>query len=631
MCGIAGIFSYNSTLNPSELTDMCQTLTHRGPDDSGIHVSGPMGLAHRRLSIIDIETGQQPIFNEDESVGVIFNGEIYNYRELRERLSSAGHVFTTETDTEVLVHLYEEHGRSFVEHLQGMFAFALWDDDEEQLLLARDRMGIKPLLLADDGTQVVFASELPAILSSSVDHGGLNHTAFAQYFGFGFIPAPQTAFENIAKLLPGEIACISEEGVERELYYTPTVSSDSSNVDTAAAEVRKYVKTAVERRLQSDVPMGAFLSGGIDSSIIVCTLSELLDQQIQTFTVGFEADRFDEASAARRVAEHCGTDHTEFTVTAADVRETVPEVLGRLGEPFADQSLIPTYIVSRESSQEVKVALSGDGADELFLGYDRYRGEFMSKYYRVLPQSLRQQIVEPAVAQVPASRESVTGEFGRLAQKFVRGGVSDPGDRHFEWMRIPDENAAGTVEFDPETAGRREMADQHEYARSWLPSKRGNDLGEMQAVDVRYTLPNQMLRKVDAASMYNSLEVRVPFLDTDIVEYTLGLPTGHKMTARTRKRVLKLAFEDKLPDEILHRSKHGFDMPVGEWFKNELAEEFHTAVESLETDVLDTDGVMEIYEEHCSNRAEHGKFLWTVYVFAVWLRRMRRENVLPGP
>ncbi|SDM92105.1 asparagine synthase (glutamine-hydrolysing) [Halogranum gelatinilyticum] len=607
---------------------MSSCLTHRGPDDSGVYLDGSVGLAHRRLSIIDLNTGRQPIFNEDESVAVIFNGEIYNYRQLKKSLISDGHRFTTETDTEVIVHLYEENGLSFVEQLQGMFAFALWDSDRERLVLARDQIGIKPLLFSHDGDTTAFASELPALLRTEIDHGGLDESALARYFAFGFIPSPDTAFSNISKLQPGEMAVVSENGLNIESYHTLSVSPISLGMEAASSVLRTQLESAVERRLQSDVSLGAFLSGGIDSSIVVGLLSQLLDQQVKTFTVGFEEDRFNESRAARKVANYHETDHTEFTITAADVRNKIPEVIERLGEPFADQSLIPTYVVARETGQNVKVALSGDGADELFSGYDRYRGEFLSRYYRTLPSSIRQQIIEPAVSCLPASRSSTTGELGRLAQKFVRGGVEDISARHFEWMRIPNENAAQAVIPDVASQGKQRLAEEHNMLGTWLPDDRQDDLSAMQAVDVQYTLPNQMLNKVDTASMYNSLEVRVPFLDTSVVEYALGLPINHKMTTRTRKRVLKNAFDDILPKEVLQRNKQGFDMPVGEWFKEELQDDFRTTVSTLETDMLDINEVMDIYQAHVKDEAEHGKFLWTVYVFAIWLRRMRRNNVL---
>jgi len=519
MCGIAGQFGSVSGPTIERMTDR---LVHRGPDASGLLCDGPVGLGHTRLSILDLQTGDQPLFNEDGSVAVVFNGEIYNYCDLRESLSAQGHTFETETDTEVLVHLYEEEGPAFVDRLDGMFAFALWDRDRERLLLARDRLGIKPLFLADDGQVVAFASELPAILAGDIEHGGVDRTALAQYFGFGFVPAPRTAFQNITRLRPGERAIVTADGVDRALFYEPSVTASAPGFDSAADSLRETLTGAVERRLQSDVPLGAFLSGGIDSSIVVGILADLLDQPVQTFTVGFEADRFDEAWAARTVADYHGTDHTEYTVTAAHVRETIPAVLDRLGEPFADPSLIPTHVVASEASQDVTVALSGDGADELFAGYDRYRGEFMSRYYRVLPRALRERFVEPVVGRLPASRGSAAGEVGRLARKFVRGGVEDDSERHFEWMRIPDDRAAATVSDDPVRAGQQTLVAEHDAVEGWLPRERQTPLGTMQAVDVRVTLPNQMLRKVDTASMYNSLEVRVPFLDRRVVESVWG-------------------------------------------------------------------------------------------------------------
>lgn len=629
MCGIAGIFREGSTPNEQTLEAMNDCLTHRGPDDSGVYRNGPVGLAHRRLSIIDLSTGHQPIFNEDEKVAVVFNGEIYNYTELRESLSSSGHQFSTNTDTEVLVHLYEEHGPSFVEKLEGMFAFALWDSKKERLVLARDRMGIKPLVLADDGDTVAFASELPALFEADVDHGGLDREAIAQYFAFGFVPASRTAFRNITKLQPGELAIVSEDGIHRESFYTPSVTPREPGLDTAANELRKLVEQSVKKRLQSDVPLGAFLSGGIDSSIVVGTMADIAEEPVETFTVGFDEDLFDESWAAREVAEYHDTNHHEFTVSPDDVRELVPEVVGQLGEPFADQSLLPTYVVAQKTRQNVKVALSGDGADELFAGYSKYRGEFHSRYYRAIPRPLRRYVIEPAVKSLPASRTNTVGELSRKAQKFLRGGESDPTTRHFEWLRISGNQTEQAFDsISPANAGRECIAAQHANLDSWLPSGRRGAMSRMQAVDTRFGLPNQMLKKVDTASMYNSLEVRVPFLDTDVVEYAMSLPTEYKITPRTQKRVLTKAFEDRLPQSILEREKQGFDMPIGEWFKDELATEFCETLRSVETDLLDTDEVRAVYSEHCTGQREHGKFLWSVYVFLMWLDRMRTKGIL---
>jgi asparagine synthase (glutamine-hydrolysing) len=630
MCGISGVFSIEDPPTRRELRDMNTCVEHRGPDADGSFLEPPVGLAHRRLSIVGLNSGDQPIRNEDGSVVVIFNGEIYNYPELAEQLRAAGHSFRTETDTEVLVHLYEEYGRAFVDRLDGMFAFALWDRDEEELLLARDPVGIKPLLVADDGDRIGFASELPSILRSDVDQGGLDERAISEYFAYGYVPAPRTAFENVEKVRPGESIVVSAEGLDRQQYHTPTVESVEDSFATASETLRELVFESVEKRLMSDVPLGTFLSGGIDSTILTGVMSQLQDRPVRTFTVGFERERFDESPLARRVAEYHSTDHTEYRVSAADVREAMPRVLGRLGEPFADPSLLPTYIVSRETSQDVKVALSGDGADELFAGYNRYRGEYYSSYYRRLPRAVRSMVVEPGVNRLPASRSSRTGELIRKGQKFV--GVSAESDphRHFEWVRKSPQSASRAYrDCTPAADGVDRMRREYDRTIVTLPDDRQQSLARMLAVDTQYGLPNQMLQKVDLASMYNSLEVRVPFLDSGVVEYALGLPLEYKITARSRKRILKAAFEDLIPKVVRTQPKRGFDMPIGEWFKNELREEFERLVTDVETPLIRADEVRSLLDEHCSGRRDHEWFLWTVYVFTHWYERMQSDGRLP--
>ena len=628
MCGINGVFEGRPRQKQDVLREMNTCLAHRGPDEDGIYLDDPVGLAHKRLSIVGVDTGRQPIFNEDGSVCVIFNGEIYNYPHLRDELEPA-HTFTTETDTEVLVHLYEEHGHSCVKRLRGMFAFALWDADAQRLLLARDRMGIKPLLLADDGDTVAFASEIPALFESGLDHGGLDKHAIAEYFAFGQIPAPRTVFENVRKLQPGELVIIEDSGVTSEQFYTPTIKHREPTFDQAVSELRTRIDAAVERRLMSDVPLGAFLSGGIDSSIVVGTMADLMDDPVRTFTVGFEQSLFDESWAAREVADYHGTDHTEFTVTPEEVRDAIPTVLDRLGEPFADQSLIPTYIVSQETSRDVKVTLSGDGADELFAGYSKYRGEYYSEYYRRLPKTLRSDLIAPAVNSLKASRSGRRGELVRKAQKFLRGDVAGVADRHFAWNRILEDDTHTAFDgIDPSSVGRKRMREEHAHAAEILPGNRRDDISRILAVDGRFGLPNQILHKTDLASMYNSLEVRVPFLDTAVVEYAMSLPSEYKITRSEQKRVIKEAFEDRLPESILERDKQGFDMPIGEWFKNELATEFRKTVTGLDTDFVDTEEVLDVFEDHRTGNGEHGKFLWSVYVFARWHRRMVDAGVL---
>jgi asparagine synthase (glutamine-hydrolysing) len=510
-----------------------------------------------------------------------------------------------------------------------MFAFALWDHTDERLLLARDPMGIKPLLIAEDSDRLAFASELPALLESGVDHGGIDRESISQYFALGYIPAPKTAFRNIRKLQPGELVIVSEQGVNQRQFYTPTVESRDVSFDTAVDGLRERLETAVEERLMSDVPLGAFLSGGIDSSIIVGLMSTLSESPVQTFTVGFKESRFDESWAAQEVADYHDTNHTEYTVTPNEARDAIPEVLDRLGEPFADQSLLPTYIVSRETSQDVKVALSGDGADELFAGYSRYRGEYYAKQYRRIPSAVRTNVLEPAINRLDVSRKTSRGELVRKAQKFIRGGEPDPAIRHFGWGRVPNNDATTAFDkIDPVQTGPQVYQQQHEDAMKYLPKDRQDDLATILAVDTHFGLPNQILHKTDLASMQNSLEVRVPFVDTEIVEYAMSLPTSYKITPRKQKRVLKQAFDDLLPESILKRGKQGFDMPIGEWLKDELREDFKETVKSIETDLFNAQDVLDIYEDHRTGAGEYSKFLWSVYVFAHWHKQMSEKDVI---
>jgi asparagine synthase (glutamine-hydrolysing) len=623
MCGIAGVYDPHSKPDEGTLTAMNDRVRHRGPDDEGTFLSDTVGLAHQRLSIIDPETGQQPMYNEDGSVVVVFNGEIYNYTQLRKTLTAAGHRFETGADTEVLVHGYEAWGPGLLDRLEGMFAFSLYDSETQRLLLARDPMGIKPLFLARDGRAVAFASEIQALFESPVSTGALDHDALSQYFVFGFVPGPETAFTDVETLQPGTMALVDENGIERERYYAPSREQRSVGFDSAASELRSRLERAVEKRLMSDVPLGAFLSGGIDSSIVVGLMSEFSDEPVRTFTVGFEDAVFDESWAAREVAAFHGTDHHEVTVDPDAVREVIPSVIDRLGQPFADPSLLPTFVVARETARDVTVALSGDGADELFAGYEKYRGEYAGRYYRRLPRVVRRGLVEPSIRRLPAGRGSDRAEFVRKARKFLRAGETDPVHRHLDWLRYPDEAAMAAVPDGGMAAARGTLDAEHQRLDG-----DGDALSRMLAVDTTFGLPNQMLTKVDLAGMYNSLEVRVPFLDTAVVEYARSLPLSYKITARDRKRILKRAFDDILPTAIENRGKQGFDVPVGEWIKGPLADAFESAVRADPTDVLDTDAVFDIYDDHCTGPGDHSKFLWATYVYARWARRMHDEGVI---
>lgn len=630
MCGIAGLYWERGSPDNETLASMGGELAHRGPDGDGTFIDGPVGFSHRRLAIIDPKRGTQPLSNEDGSVVVVFNGELYNHHRIRERLAD-DHRFETQSDTEVLVHLYEERGVEMLRDLDGMFAFALWDHNAERLLLARDRIGIKPLLFARDGSRIAFASEMPALLTAAEDGalslGGLDRTAFAQYFAFGHVPAPRTAFKNVRRIRPGERLVITEDGVNRDRFWQPTVTARNPGLEEAAIELRNRVERAVERRLMSDVPLGAFLSGGLDSSIVVGTMASLSSDPVKSFTVGFEEAQFDERWAAREVAAYHDTNHHEYTVTPADVREAIPAVLDRLGEPFADPSLVPTHVVARETSQDVTVALSGDGADELFAGYNRYWGEYLSEYYRAVPTPVRRSF-EQAIRSIPVDRTSRIGEFTRKAQKFARGGRSDRSRRHFEWARRPDDIAVEATTPDVVGEGVRVLRRQHHGVEEWLPESRRDALTRMQAVETRHGLPDQILHKTDLAGMFNSLEVRVPFLDTDVVEYAFSLPRSYKLTLDSRKRVLRRAFTDVLPDRIEKRGKQGFDMPIGKWLTGPLEGEFRNEVGSLDGELLLPGRTIDLLDEHRAGRGDHSGFLWSAYVYAHWRRRMKERGLL---
>jgi len=630
MCGIVGLYSPSSKPTEETLKRMNDCIIHRGPDQSGMYINGPIGLANRRLSIVGVETGKQPIFNEDQSIVVVFNGEIYNYKRLRDQLQKQGHRFTTDTDTEVIAHLYEECGEEFVNKLNGMFAIALWDRSSEQLLLARDQMGIKPLYVGvEPNGRIAFASELSALFPVDFDFGGIDTAAIAEYFAFGYIPAPKSAFQNISKLRPGELAVVSDDGLYKNRFYKPKIKSIQKNKDRVVSDLRERVETAVRDRMQAEVPIGAFLSGGIDSSIITGILSKYSSDPVKTFSVGFSEKQFDETWAAREVASYHKTDHHEYTVSPSDVRGVIEKMIPALGEPFADSSILPTYIVSQKTSETLKVALSGDGADELFAGYNKYRGEYYSKYYRAIPRSIRKNFIEASINRLPASRGTKTGEQIRKGQKFIRGAGHDISERQYQWMAITiPENANIMNKSNVQQSAVNRIEQAHTESESILPQNPQDDLTKIQMADLRFALPDGILSKVDRASMQNSLEVRVPFLDTNVFEFAMGLPSNYKITPTKQKYILKQAFDDLLPKKIQQRGKQGFEVPIGEWFKNELKSEFLEVINSSQTEVLDMSLIDEVYKEHCHGTKDHAHFLWAVYVYLRWEDRMRRKNII---
>ncbi|MEN3336004.1 MAG: hypothetical protein V7641_5369 [Blastocatellia bacterium] len=632
MCGIVGAVSANpQAVAPETVRRMCAAITHRGPDDEGYYFnevdengcrsrfqgSASVGLGMRRLAIIDLQTGQQPIHNEDESVWVVLNGEIYNYRELRAELEARGHRFYTQTDTEALVHADEEYGSDVPKRLRGMFAFALWDARAERLLLARDRVGKKPLLYAINGSGLVFASEFQALLCHPGVSREINPEAISDYLSFLCVPAPQTAFRAIRKLEPGHTLVWQRGEVKIERYWSLDFKSKIHITEAEAGErAIELLRDAVRVRLMSDVPLGAFLSGGIDSSAVVALMSEMSSTRVKTFSIGFDEKDFSEIDHARRVAERFDTEHHEFIVRPAAI-EVLPALVRHYGEPYADSSAIPTYYLSKMTRQHVTVALNGDGGDECFAGYERYAAMRIANGYQRLPQFVRKQIVEPALRAIPeaGARRSQLGK----ARRFVGVMGRSTADRYLRWT------SAINDELKLELCTRDFLAQTAEALRHVAPWFAGN--GEIDVVDRALMadtfnyLPNDLLVKVDIASMAASLEARSPFLDHHLMEFAASLPARYKLRGLTTKHLLKKALRGMLPAENLTRRKMGFGVPLAHWFRSELKGFLGETVLSeraLRRGYFKPAAVRQLIAQHTEGKRDHAHQLWTLLMLELW-------------
>ena len=633
MCGIAGIANADGRpIDERVLRNMCDAIVHRGPDDEGYFISRPetgsdghfegeasVGLGMRRLSIIDLATGNQPIHNEDKTVWVVLNGEIYNYPELRTALEARGHRFYTQSDTEAIVHAYEEYGNDVPRHLRGMFAFAIWDAKRKRLLLARDRVGKKPLLYATVGRKLIFASEFQAILQHPDVSREVNLDAISHYLSFMCVPAPITAFAGVQKLEPGHVLTWQNGEVEVRRYWSLDFKNKIDIPEEEAAErVVDLLREAVRVRLMSDVPLGAFLSGGIDSSAVVALMSELSSERVKTFSIGFEEEEFNEINHARRVAERFGTDHHEFIVRPNAV-EVLPTLVRHYGEPFADSSAIPTYYLSKMTRQHVTVALNGDGGDECFAGYERYAAMRIAERYHRLPRLFREQVVEPALGAFPEAgpTRSLLGK----ARRFMDVVGRPTGERYLRWTSVFSEELKAelcTREFLRRTSKARPLG----YVQPWFE---GN--GEIDVVDralmadTSSYLPNDLLVKVDIASMAVSLEARSPFLDHHVMEFAASLPARYKLRGLTTKYLLKNALKGLLPGENLKRSKMGFGVPIGKWFRGELKSflaETILSERALGRGYFKREAVRLLVDEHTNSRRDHAHQLWTLLMLELW-------------
>jgi len=611
--------------DPVALRRMNNRIVHRGPDDEGFFLEGSAGLAMRRLKIIDLATGHQPMSGEHRRVWVIFNGEIYNYRELTEQLAARGHTFATRSDTEVIVHGYEEHGLASIAHLEGMFAIALWDTSARTLVLARDRLGIKPLYYAVLPDQLIFASELRALVEHPAIDRSLDLTALSRYLAHEYVPAPSSIFRSIRKLPAGHWLTYTGGRVKVEPYWTGNFRPDVT-IDTVEAveRLRSALDFSVRQHLVSDVPLGIFLSGGIDSSAVAAFAARHFPGRLKTFSIGFEDPSFDESAHARRVAHALGTDHHEEVLDPQGARDLVERLPELLDEPLGDASLIPTYLLSRFTRRSVTVALSGDGGDELFAGYPTYQAHRVAGVIALVPRSVRRRLLRSAVERLPVSLGNLSLDF-RL-KRFVEGMDYGDVERHAVWLGsfTPAEQQEL---FTPDALAQMEAPPSYGAFHEILahaPSMRG--LERMLYLDLKGYLGEGVLAKTDRASMACSLEVRVPLLDRRVVEFAATLPMGLKLRGLTTKYILKRALADVLPRATLTRPKKGFGVPLGHWFHGVL----HPLVrEVFGGDVIRRGGlfrseaVERLLSEHESRRRDHRKKLYTLLAFQLWSSRYR--------
>lgn len=622
MCGICGIIHDD----PGRLVDrhllemMNRTMVHRGPDDEGYFFGRGSGIAMRRLSIIDVVGGHQPISSEDGRIFAVCNGEIYNFQELRQELEGRGHVFKTRSDTEVLPHLYQEHGEDTPTKLNGMFGLAIWDEPARTLILARDRMGEKPLYWTCQNGMFVFASELKAILAHPEIESRTDRAALSKYLAYEYIPAPHTIIEGIFKLEPGHMLVFKDGRVEVRSYWDIPSGDEYRGLteDEAARELLRLLELAVKRRLISDVPLGVFLSGGIDSSSIVAMMARFVNpKDIKTFSISFAEKSFDESSHARRVAAYFGTDHREQMCTPNDLLKLMPMVGDFLDEPFADPSVIPTFALSNFTREHVKVALGGDGGDELFAGYPTYQAESFARGYMALPSFIRKGVIEPIARLLPVSDENISFDF--KLRKFLKGVYVEGPSRHMVWMgAFSPEEEARLLAFDvPEGI----FADVARLAKGYEKASAGNRL---LYIYKRLYLAEDILTKVDRASMGTSLECRAPFLDHELVEFVARLPYGMKLKRLRMKHILKEAMSHVLPRDIVKRPKKGFGIPVAKWIKGPLKE---LVLDLLSIDRIRKEGffrpeaVSQILTDHFSGRADNRQKIWTLIMFEQWFER----------
>ncbi|MEJ6002472.1 asparagine synthase (glutamine-hydrolyzing) [Paucibacter soli] len=568
MCGIHGLYRFDGRpVEPAWLTAMGNVTQHRGPDDEGQHIHGACGIAMRRLSIIDLAGGHQPLSNQDDSLWLVCNGEIYNYRELRSELQAKGYRFKTGSDSEVLLHLYDAEGDAFVHRLNGMFDFALWDARRERLLIGRDRIGVKPLYVLQDGQQLAFATEAKALLALPGVRAELDTAVLPSYLQLGYVAAPASMFKGIRKLPPATLLSVERGQVKQWCYWqlSPQMQTGRSEADWIE-QVRAGLERSVRMQMVSDVPIGAFLSGGVDSSAVVAYMARQTGEPIRTYAIGFEGGEaealYNELPYARQVAQLFGTRHREIVVKP-DVVDLLPQLLWHMDEPVADTAFITTYLVSQFARQDVKVILSGVGGDELFGGYRRYLGGHYARKLQVLPGWLRGALAG-AARSLPADRHSGLLNTLRLAKGFLASAEMGADARYQSYLQVLSQDLIARLLLKPAAA-------YDPLAAAFAQAGHEDELNRMLAVDMQTQLPDDLLMLTDKMSMAVSLECRVPLLDHELLELAASMPAGIKVKGGVLKHVMKRALADLLPQDILHRKKRGFGTPMGAWLKKELA------------------------------------------------------------
>jgi asparagine synthase (glutamine-hydrolysing) len=617
MCGICGVYNVRSKepVPPELIERMAGAISHRGPDESGAYLDGCVGLGIVRLSIIDLTGGHQPISNETGDVWVVFNGEIWNYKELRKELTEKSHRFSTNSDTETIVHAYEEYGLACVRHLHGMFGFAIWDSSRKRLLLARDRVGKKPLYYTCVDGSLIFASEIKSLLCHPGVKREADVQALADYLSVRYVPAPATLFANIYKVQPGHLLLCENDTLREECYWDFTFGeTEHLPMEEYLQGTRQHIYRAVEERMMADVPVGAMLSGGVDSSIVTGVMSKLTNHPVKTFSVGFDHPEYSELPYAKLVATHFGTDHYELVVNSSDLTKYWPLLTWHRDEPVSEPSDLGVYLISKLARQHVKVVLSGEGGDELFAGYPKYVVDWLASYYHLLPAAIRNQMISPALDRLP---------YGMRKLKTTARNLSQPApDRWMDWFGVFNgpmvENLLSTS-----TKARIDRDASRAFRRLLARNPQRDNLSSMLYLDTKIWLPDNLLMKGDKMTMAASLEARIPLLDYKLIEYAASIPSNIKIKSLKAKYLLKRAFADFLPEPILTRKKMGFNVPIGIWFREgqrDVISRLLLSERAHSRDFLNNAFVAKLINDHLAGRTNYEKQLFILASLELWFR-----------